>query len=105
MWSWIQRLFAPPVFSGDEDTTRIARILNAIILFNLVCWIITLGLLPLFPQSLLGFIVVVPLIIIGVIALIILRVGYVQFVGRAFLLFLWIAVSILIALYGDLNNP
>ena len=32
MWTWIRRRLAPPVFEGDEEKTRIARLLNVTLL-------------------------------------------------------------------------
>ncbi len=36
MWERIKRLFSPPIFEGDEDKTRMARMLNVVLLAILV---------------------------------------------------------------------
>ena len=38
MLAFIRKLLAPPVFEDDEDKTRTARVLNAILLAMLLSW-------------------------------------------------------------------
>ena len=36
MRTWIRRFFAAPVFEGDDDKTRVANLLNTLLLASLV---------------------------------------------------------------------
>ena len=105
MWTWIRRLFAPPIFEGDEQKTRAAKILSAIIWFNLLVWILVLFLMPLLPASTRGYPVMALLIGVAITALIALRAGYVEFISQAFTVFLWIMVTLLVAISGGILNP
>ncbi len=105
MWNRIRRLFDPPVFEGDEEKTRAARLINNVIWFFLVVWALALISLPFLPRTGFGLPVVLSLIVVAIGGIAVLRTGRVQLVARAFVAFLWIAVSVLIAISGGIVNP
>ena len=105
MTAFIQHLIAAPVFPQDEEKTRVARLLNAVIWFNLFLWVLTLFALPLTATPLLGLGVVGGLILIGSLALYALKIGRVELIARLFVAFLWAATTGLVAVSGGIHNP
>ena len=105
MWIRIRRLFDPPVFEGDEEKTGTARLINSIIWLNLAMWVLALISVLFLPQPGLGILIILSLMIVGIGGIVALRLGYVQLVARAFVSFLWISVSILVAISGGIVNP
>jgi putative methionine-R-sulfoxide reductase with GAF domain len=97
--------FAPPVFIGDEEKTRTAQILNAIIWFNALSWVLALVAMPFTAQPLLGSLIVGSMLIIALGAVAALRAGHVRMVSWGFVLFLWSATVILVAISGGMVNP
>ncbi len=104
MWSKIKRTIAPPVFD-DEDKTRVAYLLSAIILtlfiFAVVRMILTVWILPEYRQVLLrtngGLIGILFLIFI------IMRTGRVRLACIFFTLYQWTAIAWLTYHYGGLH--
>ena len=105
MWNRIRHLPAPPVFEGDDEKTRTARLINNVIWFNLVVWGLALIAMPLLPQGGIGVPIILSLMLVAIGGIAALRAGYVQLIATAFVLFLWMAVSVLIALSGGIVNP
>jgi CheY-like chemotaxis protein len=105
MWNRIRSLFAAPVFEGDEDKTRAARLVNNVIWFNLIVWGLALISMPLLPRGRTGLPIILALMLVAVGGIAALRSGRVQLVAGAFVLFLWLAVTILVALSGGIVNP
>ena len=105
MWSWIRRLVAPPVFEDDAEKTNAAQILNGVVWFNIMVWVLVLGALPFTEYPYLGLGIVSGLMLFAIGVLLALHRGHVQAVGQGFVVFLWIATSALIALSGGINNP
>ena len=95
-----QRLLAAPVFPGDEQITMAARVLNAILLTNMVLW-----LLFFFPLLRSLAPLAIFFLMIGGGGLALLHRGYVLFVAYGFVGFLWLASTALIAISGGLINP
>jgi GAF domain-containing protein len=94
-------LFAPPVFEGDEEKTRLASLLNTIILIQFVIPFILVVNAVRLPNN---RVVLLPIILAFTIPLILMlfftRHGYVRPVSIVFLVFL----SIIAALFGYLNG-
>ncbi len=105
MLNQIKRLLAPPVFEGDEDKTRLARILNTILWFSLLIWLSSSISLFFSPQILLGALTIGSLLLLGSGALLLMNRGYVRLVAWLFSLVLWLAVTILVAISGGIINP
>ena len=105
MWNRIRHLFSPPVFEDDEEKTRAARLINSVIWLNLIVWGLALISLPLLPQGRLGFSIILSLLIIGFGGIIALRAGRVKLVASTFISFLWMTVSVLVAISGGIINP
>lgn len=104
MWLRFRQVFSPPVIDDNEELTRRAQILNTIVWFNIFVWLLVLITMPLMPQSLLGFFVVIVLLLVALIAVAALKAGYVNWVGKGFVLFLWAASVGMIAVSGGVNN-
>jgi len=105
MWNRIRILFEPPVFEGDEEKTRAARLVSNVIWFCLMIWGLTLISLPFLPHPEIGFPIVLSLILVVVGMIVVLRLGHIELVVRIFVSFLWLAVSVLIALSGGIGSP
>ncbi|MBN1178773.1 MAG: GAF domain-containing protein [Anaerolineae bacterium] len=105
MWNNIRPLFAPPIFEGDDDKTRVAGIMSPILWVATVCWFLA-GIASLFgSRALLGAAIAGALVLLGCTSLLLLRAGRVQLVARAFTLALWVAVTIQLLVSGGIANP
>lgn len=103
-WDRIKAFLAPPVFEGDEDKTRTARLLNLILWANLAIWVLSLPAVflaenPLAVIPILGFMI---LLGFGVLAL--LRLGHVQLAGGLLSLMLWSSVTGLLFVSGGVQS-
>jgi GAF domain-containing protein len=110
MLTKIGRLFAPPVFEGDEDKTRAARLLNVILLTILVLPVVLIAWLlaslgvptefgdwyPILSSAVLDVIVVILLVL--------LHRGYVAPVSAIVCLVIWGIVTIWIYLAGGIRD-
>ncbi|MBN1178519.1 MAG: response regulator [Anaerolineae bacterium] len=105
MIDWVKRILAPPVFAGDEEKTRVARILNTILWFCIFVWAVSFGLLPLGDQVAEGALTIGGLLLLCGVALITLRAGYVQPVAQGFAFLLWVAATVLVTISGGVRSP
>ena len=106
MRTWIRRLLAAPVFEGDDDKTRVANLLNTLLLATLATSL-AVGLVAPLPF-------VLPLVAVGVaglifllsmVSLILMRLGVVRGASILFLTGLWIVFGALMVLSGGVNSP
>jgi hypothetical protein len=104
MLNRLKSTFAPPTFQ-DEEKTRVAQVLNTILWFTVGIFGLTLLSMPFTAYPLQGAAVVASLMSVSAVALVLLRRGRVRLVARFFLIFLWTADTILVALSGGIVNP
>jgi GAF domain-containing protein len=105
MFARIRRLLAPPVFKGDEDTTRMARLLNAVLLSFLgavfVYGIIAIALPN--PQAALPLVGLV--IVMNLVAFFLMRRGRVQAASLLFSSAVWLFLTAVAVLFGGVSGP
>lgn len=95
MGAFIEKWFKPPVFEGDEEKTRIAGLLNSILLFVIIVTAAALPFLLLFTEpadvpALL--ILLLPYILINIATWMLMRRGLVTFASYLFLINLGLAI-------------
>ena len=102
MLSWIRRLLAPPVFEGDEDKTRVAGLLNMLLLSILMVIAPLVVIAPLLlPQPVIGLAVSGSMTLLIVSALLLMHRGHVQLASIILLVMEWaIYVSLLLVAGG-----
>ena len=106
MRTWIRRLLAAPVFEGDDDKTRVANLLNTLLLASLVTSLVTGIVAPLpFAQPLIAVGVAGLLFLLSMVSLILMRFGLVRVASVFFLTGLWIVFGILMFLSDGVNSP
>jgi len=102
----LKRLLAPPVFAGDEDKTRIARLLNIILLAFLGLALVMAVVLLFMGQTLPSTYVVLMIVASMVVgALFTMRLGYIRVVSVLFTMSLLVFDTALVAVSGGTNNP
>ncbi len=106
MIDWIRRLVAPPVFEGDEDKTRIAGLLNTILL-SVAVFALQVGIVLPFvsPQPGLGVGAPAAAVLMCLGGLFLLRRGYVGFASLLPVALLWVGYTALIIVGGGINSP
>jgi GAF domain-containing protein len=106
MWTRIREFLAPPVFAGDEDKTRVARLLNAILLFILAVLVaVTIPVLILPESSVEGLQFVGLTAVLTVGAWILLRSGYLRLASGLFVAILGLLELGTLILTGGLRSP
>ncbi len=106
MWLRIRSFLAPQIFEGDEDKTRLAGLLNTILLFILVVLVVvTIPVLILSRSPLEGlqFIGLTALVTLG--AWILLRLGYLRLASGLFVTLLGFLELGTLILTGGLRSP
>jgi len=97
----IKQLLAPPVFADDEDKTRIARLLNTLLLvflvFTVAYSIVSICALPT-PELTVPIMGIVALLEVG--ALLLMRRGYVRAVSLLYSLVSWALVTGVSTFFG-----
>ncbi len=94
MRAWTRRLLAAPVFEGDDDKTRVANLLNTLLLASLVTSLVTGIVAPLpFAQPLIAVRVAGLIFLLSLVSLILMRFGLVRVACVLFLTGLWIVFS------------
>ena len=91
MIRWIRRLFVPPLFEGDEDKTRVARLLNILLLSILAILVPVTIIAPItLPQPLLGLIIPGSMTLLTCVALWSMHRGRVQLASVILLSMEWL---------------
>ncbi len=102
MWDKIRQFLATPVFADDEEKTRVAALLNPLIMSLLVVDIFgALATIFVFAQKLGSGIAVVLIFIIGIVAKVLLQQGHVRAAGLVFIIGTWLPISIVFQLSGQ----
>src|SRR6266498_2211161 len=99
---YLQRFFTPPVFPEDEEKTRVARFINAIVLSNipiLVLFIIVRIATGAEPFGIDNIILMVIIIILAIVWFL-MKAGQIRFAGYLHITTIWLA-STMIALTGS----
>ena len=97
MWTVIKRIFASPVFNGDEDKTRSAQLLNGLLWLVLVGVIFFAGSVFFTLQNEMEPLVMTIAAILGIVTVVmfvLLRLGYVMSVGIILAFTLWVGFTI-----------
>lgn len=95
MRALLARLFAPPVFEADEEKTRLAGLLNYILLFIVVTTTLAIPFLVASAEpndKIAVLVLLVPFIVISVGAILLMRSGYVTAASYIFLFNLSLAI-------------
>ncbi len=105
MLTRIRQLLAPPVFEDDEDRTRTARLLNAVLLAFLVA-VTIYGILAVFlPNPEAALPLVGSVIVMGLGALALMRRGRVQAASWLFSSAVWFFLTIVAIFFGGVTGP
>lgn len=105
MRTWIRRILAPPFFEGNDDKTRVARLLNMLLLASLAVVLVTslLALLvyarPEMALISIGFVFVLVLF-----SFILMRLGRVRLASTLTVSGLWISFTILMLFSGGVSS-
>ena len=105
MVSPIKRWLAPPVFEDDEDKTRTARILNAILLVELAVVVISTTSLPAAENPISGLVPIGIMAVLSLGSLIVMRFGYVRLAGWVFCSTMWMFTTGLLFMAGGVSSP
>jgi GAF domain-containing protein len=105
MFNRIRRFFAPPVFEDDEDKTRVAGLLNVILLCILAV-AGTIGLAAPFalPSPVVGVVVAGSMFLLCLGALFLMHRGYVQPASLIAVALQWIIYAALVLLTGGMTS-
>lgn len=101
----LKRFLAPPVFVDDVEKTRIASMLNVILLVNMGAWGVALVTLHFDARTQVGLVAPALVFVIGVVAWVLFRAGYVYGVARFFVSFLWVLATTMIVISGGIGGP
>ncbi|MFN2220356.1 MAG: GAF domain-containing protein, partial [Anaerolineae bacterium] len=105
MRSWIRQLLKAPVFEGDDEKTRTAGLLNMLLLATLATSLVTASVAPLpFVQPLIAAGVAGLIFLLGLVSLILLRLGAVRAASVLYLVGMWVAFSALMFLSDGVNS-
>ncbi len=94
MWERIKKAFSPPVFEGDEEKTRNAGMLNAILIIVVFLLILFCVAALVTTPDLMRILIELSLGALAVVMLIILRRGHVRLAGYMFTFKIWALVSL-----------
>ncbi len=105
MLARLRQLSAPPIFEGDEEKTRTARLLNVILIANLVICALAIVVVP-FVADLArdGIPMALALLVIGL-AWYLMRLGRIRLACWLFLALYWVLVSVLLFMSGGSRSP
>jgi len=93
MRQWLRKILAPPVFEDDEEKTRIAKLLNIILIIVMVLvMLFSVPALLMTPE--IGRVVIeLGLAVLALFMLLLLRRGHVQMTGFLLSLILWVMIT------------
>ena len=102
--SGIRQLLAAPIFEGDEDKTRVAGLLNVILLTNMVILVVSAAVLP-FTGNLRGAVFVGGTMLLVLAALLLTRSGRVRLASWLFSVMYWVIMALLLSVSGGAISP
>ena len=104
MFGWIGQLLGAPAFEGDEEKTRVARLLNTVLwVFFLV--MLAFGISTLIfpnPREALSFVGIV--LAVDLIALLLMRRGHVRMASIVFLSTVWLLLTLVALAFGGIDG-
>ena len=103
-WTRVQQLIKPPVFEGDENKTRIARLLNITLLALLGILLASCFSLPFTDDLVQGAAMIGVLTLMTLSGLFLMRSGYVRLAGGLFSFALWSFDTALVFFSGGLSS-
>ncbi len=102
----IRQLLAAPAFEGDDDKTRVARLLNVLLLASLATSLVTGLVAPLpFAQPWVAAGVAGLVLALSLVSLYLMRNGRVRAASVLYLAGMWILFSVLMVLSGGVVSP
>ena len=101
----IRQLVAPPVFAGDEDKTRAASLLNTILVGLLAILLAASVTIPYAEEVRIGIIPLGAFFVLALVALIVMRAGYVRVAAGLFSVLMWAFYAALLLVSGGVNGP
>jgi len=102
MWNKIRQFLAAPVFAGDEEKTRVAALLNPLLISLFVVDILgALATIFVFAQKLGSGIAVVLIFVVAIVAKILLQQGHMRAAGLVFIIGTWLPISAVFQLSGQ----
>jgi GAF domain-containing protein len=106
MFSRIGRWLAPPRFEDDEDRTSAAAVLNTLSLVVLVVVILFVLGNALFAETIEPLVmgIIAALLVVSVGSLVLLRLGYIRFVGLMLSLVLWAGFTLPALEFGGMHD-
>jgi GAF domain-containing protein len=108
VWTRIKKIFAPPVFEGDEAKTRNAALLNTLLwvaLFSIALPSPVLVIASAEPGAKISTVVIVSIFILAIASLVILaHFGHVRWASRLLALLFWGATTVAIAVFGGIRS-
>ncbi len=105
MLDQIRKKLAPPVFEGDEEKTRIARLLDTILWATLAMLLCSSFFLILVQEPSKGMSTIGATVLMVLGALFLTHLGYVRLAGVLFSLFMWAFDTFVIFMSGGVNSP
>ncbi|HPG41696.1 MAG TPA: PAS domain S-box protein [bacterium] len=104
-FSKIKQLFSPPIFPDDEDKTRTARVLYALLLNMLIILVLALfATLFVFVKKTGSGILVLMLFCLILICFILARRGHIKRAGFIYVSGIWLVLALLIIFTGSINT-
>ncbi len=103
----IKHFFAPPVFEGDEEKTRLAKSMNRILWFFMTAWLLGAFSVPFTTEEnrIKAIITIVSLSLLGAAGLIVLHRGYINGIARFFAFSLWLSSTVVVVMMGGVESP
>jgi len=106
MLSRIRQWFSYPVFEGDEDKTRVAALLNAILWFFTASAILYGIFAPIAPEMMYRrAVIIIPFLLVLLVLKQLVNWGYVQVAGHLVVLSLWLTFTAAMLFGADYHNP
>ena len=102
----IRKWLAPPIFERDEDTTRIAALLNSILWICILAASLYGILAPIEPQMRSRRLIIIIPFVIGLLVMKqMVNWGYIRFAGNFVVFFIWLTLTSATLFGADYNNP
>lgn len=105
MPTWIKRILTPPVFEGDPDKTRTARLLNVILWAYQAIWVLGILAMPIAENPLALIPILALMILLGFALLALVHSGRVRLAGGLFSFLLWMVGTGLLLVSDGLSTP
>jgi signal transduction histidine kinase len=106
MFIHIRQWFSTPVFAEDEDKTRVAALLNAILWFFIISASLYGIFAPIAPEMRYRrAIIIIPFVVVMLTLKQLVNWGYLRLAGNLVVLFLWLMFTVSMLFGADYHNP